>query len=79
MEMSHGCAYIIRVGPRFGLSKSVPILIAHLLINIKKKNIKVQFIYYYFFNAKSMLHCVFQLKLHKKKKQNVTPVTVLYN
>ena len=68
MEMSHGCAYIIRVGPRFGLSKSVPILIAHLLINIKKKNIKVQF---FFFNAKSMLHCVFQLKLHKKGRSKM--------
>jgi hypothetical protein len=69
MEMSHGWAYIIRVGPRFGLSKPVPILVAHLLINIKKKNIKVQFIF--FFNAKSMLHCVFQLKLHKKGRSKM--------
>ena len=48
-----------RAGPRFGLPKPVPILVAHLLLNIKKNY------------AKSRLHCVFNLSyINNKKKRN---------
>ena len=69
MEMSHGWAYIIRVGPRFGLSKPVPILVAHLLINIKKKNIKVQF---FFFLIKNKCYIVI-LNYIKKEEAKCNP------
>ena len=71
MEMSYGWAYIIRAGPRFGLSKPVPILVAHLLINIKKKNIKVQF---FFFLIQNQCYIVlFSLNYIKKEEAKCNP------
>jgi hypothetical protein len=45
--------------PRFGLPKSVEILVAHLLLNIKKTVYKKNY-------AKSRLHCDFSLNYIKK-------------
>jgi hypothetical protein len=56
------------LAPRVGLPKPVPILVAPLLLNIKKNNIKVHhFLFYFIFYAKSRLHCTFSLNYIKKK------------
>ena len=49
--------------PRFELPKSVSILVAHLLLEKK--------------NAKSRLHCVFNLSYIKKKKKRNPDYSVL--
>ena len=76
MEMSYGWAYIIRAGPRFGLYKLVPILIAHLLINIKKKNIKLKsnFFFFFFFLMQNQCYIVFfSLNYIKKEEAKCNP------
>ena len=56
---------------RFGLPKLVLSLVVHLLLNIKKKNIKCLLFFsfsFFFLVAKSRLHCDFSLSYLKKKK-----------
>ncbi len=72
MEMSYGWAYIIRTSPWFGLSKPVSILVAHLLINIKKKNIKLKS--NFFFLMQNQCYIVFfSLNYIKKEEAKCNP------